>query len=657
MPSTHHAELLQVEAQVLDHVVGRGVADHRGAGVQRGRHQRVLGDGVAALGEHDRADRLDRAVDAGVVHAVGRLDLEAERAAARTCAARRCACRGCSRRRTAARSSSLRCSSGPRNMITERVRRAASSSMRPRSSSVGGMISRSFSSLSQRVWTPRLVEHLEQAVDLLDPGDLAQRGPAAVEQRGAEQRDAGVLGGLDLDRAGQRGRPGDAQVRGAGAERHDLGVEGRADAGEHLEREVLVTLLDPVDRALAGGQQLGELVLGEPAVLAGVTDEIADAALVVRLHADHGISDMRYDNSSVEPSPCHAVPGGVQGSAYMRATTIHAPGDIRVDDVPDPTIQAPTDAIVKVTAGCICGSDLWPYRGDNDVTPGDTIGHECIGVVEEVGSRGHRLQARRLRHRAVRPLRQHLRALPRRRARGLRQPRLHRRAARRSTPGSPRPNGIHGQDRRHARPRADPLAADALRRDGHRLARGRGPAGVTPGRHRRRRRRRRGRPLRRPRRRPAGRRAGHRDVAPRAAPGDRPPVRRHPHRRRARRGGRRADRGDHRRRRRATPSSSASAPTSRSSRPSRSPVPARRSASSACRTASSCRCAGCSRRTSASPAAWRRCASTSPSCSSWSCQRRDRPRPGLRHHPAARAVAGGLPRDGRARAIKVLLEP
>jgi threonine dehydrogenase-like Zn-dependent dehydrogenase len=70
----------------------------------------------------------------------------------------------------------------------------------------------------------------------------------------------------------------------------------------------------------------------------------------------------------------------------MRATTIHAPGDIRVEDVPDPTIEAPTDAIVKVVAGCICGSDLWPYRGHNDITAGDTIGHECIGVVEEVGS-------------------------------------------------------------------------------------------------------------------------------------------------------------------------------------------------------------------------------------------------------------------------------
>ncbi len=70
----------------------------------------------------------------------------------------------------------------------------------------------------------------------------------------------------------------------------------------------------------------------------------------------------------------------------MRATTIHGPGDIRLSDVPDPTIDNPTDAIVKVVAGCICGSDLWPYRGANDITPGDTIGHECVGVVEEVGS-------------------------------------------------------------------------------------------------------------------------------------------------------------------------------------------------------------------------------------------------------------------------------
>ncbi len=70
----------------------------------------------------------------------------------------------------------------------------------------------------------------------------------------------------------------------------------------------------------------------------------------------------------------------------MRATTIHGIRDIRLSEVADPKISAPTDAIVKVTAGCVCGSDLWPYRGESPVRAGSTIGHECVGVVEEVGS-------------------------------------------------------------------------------------------------------------------------------------------------------------------------------------------------------------------------------------------------------------------------------
>ena len=70
----------------------------------------------------------------------------------------------------------------------------------------------------------------------------------------------------------------------------------------------------------------------------------------------------------------------------MRATTIHGPGDIRFEEVPDPTIEQPTDAIVRVVRGCICGSDLWPYRGIDGSVPGSTIGHECIGEIVEVGS-------------------------------------------------------------------------------------------------------------------------------------------------------------------------------------------------------------------------------------------------------------------------------
>jgi threonine dehydrogenase-like Zn-dependent dehydrogenase len=70
----------------------------------------------------------------------------------------------------------------------------------------------------------------------------------------------------------------------------------------------------------------------------------------------------------------------------MRVTTIHAPGDIRLEERPRPEVSAPTDAVIKITAGCICGSDLWPYRGANDITPGSTIGHEMVGVVEDVGA-------------------------------------------------------------------------------------------------------------------------------------------------------------------------------------------------------------------------------------------------------------------------------
>ncbi|GAA3571937.1 zinc-dependent alcohol dehydrogenase family protein [Kribbella ginsengisoli] len=70
----------------------------------------------------------------------------------------------------------------------------------------------------------------------------------------------------------------------------------------------------------------------------------------------------------------------------MRATTIHAPFDIRLSEVPDPVIESPTDAVVKIVAGCICGSDLWPYRGENKITPGSRIGHEYVGIVQEVGA-------------------------------------------------------------------------------------------------------------------------------------------------------------------------------------------------------------------------------------------------------------------------------
>ncbi|MFF1833171.1 zinc-dependent alcohol dehydrogenase family protein [Streptomyces sp. NPDC058231] len=70
----------------------------------------------------------------------------------------------------------------------------------------------------------------------------------------------------------------------------------------------------------------------------------------------------------------------------MRATVIHAPHDIRVQEVPDPAIQQPTDVVLRVLRACICGSDLWAYRGESARQPGQRIGHEFLGIVEEAGS-------------------------------------------------------------------------------------------------------------------------------------------------------------------------------------------------------------------------------------------------------------------------------
>src|SRR6478672_7493555 len=68
----------------------------------------------------------------------------------------------------------------------------------------------------------------------------------------------------------------------------------------------------------------------------------------------------------------------------MRAAVLDAPGAISVQTFPDPTVVKPTDAVVAVVAACVCGSDLWPYRG---VSAGrGRMGHEFLGVVVDVGA-------------------------------------------------------------------------------------------------------------------------------------------------------------------------------------------------------------------------------------------------------------------------------
>jgi threonine dehydrogenase-like Zn-dependent dehydrogenase len=65
---------------------------------------------------------------------------------------------------------------------------------------------------------------------------------------------------------------------------------------------------------------------------------------------------------------------------------MYGAGDVRVETVPNPVIQEPTDAIVRIVAGCICGSDLWPYASRNATDKGSRMGHEFVGVIEELGS-------------------------------------------------------------------------------------------------------------------------------------------------------------------------------------------------------------------------------------------------------------------------------
>jgi threonine dehydrogenase-like Zn-dependent dehydrogenase len=70
----------------------------------------------------------------------------------------------------------------------------------------------------------------------------------------------------------------------------------------------------------------------------------------------------------------------------MRGVVLHGPGDVRVEDREVPAVLQPTDAILRVAAACICGSDLWPYRGDDATVEPTPMGHEYVGVVEEVGA-------------------------------------------------------------------------------------------------------------------------------------------------------------------------------------------------------------------------------------------------------------------------------
>ena len=70
----------------------------------------------------------------------------------------------------------------------------------------------------------------------------------------------------------------------------------------------------------------------------------------------------------------------------MKGTVLHGPGDVRFEERPEPKIINPTDAIIRISAACVCGSDLWPYRGIDRRDEPVAMGHEYCGIVQEVGS-------------------------------------------------------------------------------------------------------------------------------------------------------------------------------------------------------------------------------------------------------------------------------
>src|SRR5467141_1362361 len=74
------------------------------------------------------------------------------------------------------------------------------------------------------------------------------------------------------------------------------------------------------------------------------------------------------------------------GRQTIRGTVLYGPRDIRFEERDAPTLLEPTDAIIRISATCVCGSDLWPYRGISPVAGPSPMGHEYCGIVDEVGS-------------------------------------------------------------------------------------------------------------------------------------------------------------------------------------------------------------------------------------------------------------------------------
>ena len=230
----------------------------------------------------------------------------------------------------------------------------------------------------------------------------------------------------------------------------------------------------------------------------------------------------------------------------MRATVMYQAGDVRVENVPDPVLREPTDAIVRVTSACICGSDLWPYQSMPANEQGRRMGHEFIGIVEEVGAevsgfaRGDLVVAPFVWSDNTCDFCAAGLQIACRHGGGWGAPGRRRRSGR--SRAGPAGSGHAGQASRRAGLGADAVAADAVRRVLHRPPRRRHRRSAARP-HRDRHRRRRRRTVRRARGQAARRGADHPDGQAHRPHRPGPRVRRHGRRRCPRRGGRRTRAG------------------------------------------------------------------------------------------------------------------
>ena len=292
----------------------------------------------------------------------------------------------------------------------------------------------------------------------------------------------GALRLVELQRTGERLEDGVGDTARVAALEPRVVVD--ADAGEERDllpaqaRDAACTAEDGQARLLRGdlgaprGQELAELGLR---VHASRVTPPARGERPCQYLDQQGRSRGRALRASV--SRGHRFLTDVEREArHMRATVMYGAGDVRIENVPDARLVEPTDALVRVTRACICGSDLWPYNQLEPSESGQRMGHEFIGVVEDVGADVRTVKAGDL---VVAPFAWsdgtcvfcH---------EGLHTSCLHggfwaqRRHRRRSGRGGARPARRRNARRPPGRRgrRADAVAADALGRDGHRPPRG-----------------------------------------------------------------------------------------------------------------------------------------------------------------------------------------